>query len=68
MVEDRKVGVAMDYSKSSKNALKWAIENMADKAFIPLAELKEPECMITYGVQPDAEVLDMLDTAATHKE
>lgn len=130
MVKDRKVGVALDFSKSSKNALKWALENLADKgdtfyiihinsnshsldesrnqiwiksgsrecyflflliyfilcftlfwsdliglvlvvmfvALIPLTEFREPEIMSKYGVQTDAEVLDLLDTASRQKE
>ncbi|XP_051207118.1 universal stress protein PHOS32 [Lolium perenne] len=92
----RKIGVAMDYSASSKRALEWAIRNLlrrgdtlvvlvvqhssGDEAkraalwaksgspLVPLSEFREPAVMQTYGVKCDAEVLDMLDTAARQLE
>ncbi|CAN1275554.1 hypothetical protein LINPERPRIM_LOCUS15744 [Linum perenne] len=68
MGKDKTIGVAMDFSSSSKNALKWALENLADKALIPLAEFREPEVMKSYDLKPDAGVLDLLDTATKQKE
>lgn len=96
MPGDRSIGIAVDYSPSSKSALKWALDNLADKGdrvvvihvnqnkapesgqsqlweksgspLIPLAEFREGNLSKHYELSPDAEVLDMLDTAARQKE
>ncbi|XP_062179984.1 universal stress protein PHOS34 [Phragmites australis] len=92
---ERRIGVAMDYSDSSKKALDWAIDNLLRRGDtlvvlhvlhhggeeaqntlwaksgsppIPLSEFREPKVMQHYGVKPDAEVLDAIDTAARQKE
>ncbi|KAF3779271.1 Universal stress A-like protein [Nymphaea thermarum] len=95
MAGERKVGVALDYSKSSKMALQWAVDNLLQKGdmlllihvkpskgdevrnvlwaqcgspLIPLTEFRDASSMKQYDVSIDAEVLDMLDTAARQKE
>nr|GMC93069.1 universal stress protein A-like protein [Ipomoea batatas]GMD41144.1 universal stress protein A-like protein [Ipomoea batatas]GMD53442.1 universal stress protein A-like protein [Ipomoea batatas]GMD58278.1 universal stress protein A-like protein [Ipomoea batatas] len=91
MAKARSVGVAMDYSATSKSALKWAIENLIDEGdriviihvvspkadptnkqlfedtgspLIPLVEFRELDVSKKYGLTPDPEVLDMLDTVS----
>nr|ABK22721.1 unknown [Picea sitchensis] len=96
MPGDRSIGIAVDYSPSSKSALKWALDNLADEGdrvvvihvnqnkasesgqsqlweksgspLIPLAEFREGNLSKHYELTPDAEVLDMLDTATRQKE
>ncbi|CAN1164923.1 hypothetical protein LINPERPRIM_LOCUS33464 [Linum perenne] len=68
MGKDKTIGVAMDFSASSKNALKWTLDNLADKALIPLAEFREREVMMRYELKLDVDVLDLLDTTSRQKE
>ncbi|XAR49692.1 hypothetical protein NMG60_11032963 [Bertholletia excelsa] len=96
MAGDRRVGVAVDFSPCSKEALKWAVDNIARQGdhlilftvlpegqyekgetqlwettgspFIPLKECSDPVIMKKYGVNPDPETLDIVNTAAKQKE
>ncbi|XP_058108452.1 universal stress protein A-like protein [Magnolia sinica] len=94
MGSNRTVGIAMDYSPSSKSALKWTVDNLVDggdriilihvqsgksdhaqkklweetgSPLIPLEEFKEMNLSRQYGLTPDAEVLDVLDTVSRTK-
>ncbi|KAA8547665.1 hypothetical protein F0562_004094 [Nyssa sinensis] len=94
MGEARTVGVGMDYSSSSKSALRWAIDNLIDDGdriiiihvlspnsdptnkqlfadtgspLIPLDEFREINVSKKYGLTPDPEVLDLLDTVSKTK-
>jgi len=93
---DRRIGVALDLSKSSKLALGWAVDNLldngdtlvllyalphkgspdshlplapkSDSPLIPLTEFRQPELSKQHGIEPDMEVLDLLDTASRQKK
>lgn len=95
MAKARTVGIAMDYSATSKVALGWAIENLIEERdlmvvihvqtsskadptnkqlfqdtgspLIPLAEFKEINVCKKYGLTPDPQVFDMLDTVTRTK-
>ncbi|XP_042511740.1 universal stress protein PHOS34-like [Macadamia integrifolia] len=96
MAKARTIGVAMDYSPTSKAALRWAIDNLVVQGedqlilihvrsaksdndqkkklwgengspSIPLEELKVTTVSKQYGLNPDAEVLDLLDTVSRTK-
>ncbi|XP_058185427.1 universal stress protein PHOS34 [Rhododendron vialii] len=94
MGKARTVGIGMDYSPTSKSALRWTIENLIDpgdlvvvvhvlssksdptnkKLFedtgsplVPLEEFRDINVCKKYGLIPDPEVLDLLDTASRTK-
>ncbi|XP_019248351.1 PREDICTED: universal stress protein PHOS32-like [Nicotiana attenuata] len=94
MGKARIVGIGMDYSATSKAALKWVIDNLkkeddriiiihvaspkADPTnkqlfentgspLIPLDEFREINVSKHYGLNPDKEVLNMLDTVSKVK-
>ncbi|KAG8373519.1 hypothetical protein BUALT_Bualt11G0032600 [Buddleja alternifolia] len=94
MGKARLVGIGMDYSETSKSALKWAINNLIEEGdhiimihvvspkadptnkqlfedtgspLIPLEEFREINVSKYYGLNPDREVLDMLDTVSKAK-
>ncbi|PHU05014.1 hypothetical protein BC332_25836 [Capsicum chinense] len=83
MGKGRTIGVAVDFSKSSKEALKWTVENLAGKGdsvylihikthtltLIPWVEFREPDVMKYYDIkETDVQVVDLLDPATKQKE
>ncbi|XP_020576270.1 universal stress protein PHOS34 isoform X2 [Phalaenopsis equestris] len=91
MGEKRRVGVAIDFSATSRAAVRWAVENLVEDGdtiiaihvqsskaetaqkklwgntgspLIPLEELREMNLPKLYGVNPDPEILDLLDSAS----
>lgn len=94
MAKARTIGVGMDYSQTSKSALRWTIDNLIDRGdhlilihvlspktdfaekklwedtgspLIPLEEFREMNMSKKYGLTPDPEVLDILETVSKTK-
>uniref|UniRef100_A0A0E0JR23 UspA domain-containing protein n=1 Tax=Oryza punctata TaxID=4537 RepID=A0A0E0JR23_ORYPU len=80
---ERRIGVAMDFSPSSKKALQWAADNLLRKGdtlaknvlwshtgspLIPLEELMETAVRQRYDIPSDGKVFDMLNTVSREKE
>ncbi|XP_009631357.1 universal stress protein PHOS34-like [Nicotiana tomentosiformis] len=95
MGKARLVGIGMDFSATSRAALKWAIDNLIEEddqiiiihvaspkadppnkqlfedtgsPSIPLDEFREINVSKHYGLNPDKEVLNMLDTVSKVKK
>ncbi|KAJ6871747.1 universal stress protein PHOS32 [Populus alba x Populus x berolinensis] len=74
MPGDRNLGVAMDFSPSSKNALKWAIDNLVDDGDtlylinVNSNSLDESRNKLWAESGSHIEVLDMLDTISRQKK
>lgn len=95
MAKARSVGVGMDYSPTSKSALKWVTDNLIEEGdllviihvvspkaettnqqlfedtgspLIPLEEFREINVSKHYGLNPDPDVLDMLDNVSRSKK
>ncbi|KAI3824211.1 hypothetical protein L1987_05661 [Smallanthus sonchifolius] len=95
MAKPRTIVIGMDYSATSKKALKWAIDNLIDAGdtvvvllvlspksdpvnkqlfadtgspLIPLVEFKETGVCKKYGITPDPELFNMLDTVSAAKK
>ncbi|WOL00464.1 hypothetical protein Cni_G09177 [Canna indica] len=92
---NRTIGIGIDYSPTSKSAVRWTIENLAcagdrvvlihvlsksdsniqkqlwkekGSPLIPLEEFKELNLSVQYGITPDGEVLDILQSASKTKQ
>ncbi|KAG4155576.1 hypothetical protein ERO13_D03G120600v2 [Gossypium hirsutum] len=69
MTKDKKIGVAVDYSKGSKAALKWSIDNLLNQGdTLYLIHFREKEVMKHYEVEPDPEILDLVDITSRQKQ
>ncbi|KAG5609182.1 hypothetical protein H5410_020463 [Solanum commersonii] len=95
MGKARIIGIGMDYSSTSKIALKWAIDNLIEEGdtiiiihvvsskveptskqlfedtgspLIPLDEFKQINVSKYYGLNPDKEVIDMLEPVSKLKK
>ncbi|KAK1263367.1 hypothetical protein QJS04_geneDACA017508 [Acorus gramineus] len=92
---NRTVGIGMDYSPTSKQAVRWVVDNLVDggdrivlihvqssksdhakkklwedtgSPLVPLDEFREMNLSKQYGLTPDPEVLDILDTVSRTKQ